>query len=842
MTLRGDIERGFERWSDFVLGWRCTAVASSLLLAGLLGVGLQWLEIETSFDSYLPNDNSAQQLYQRFRQEFGAGERVVVLLRPVQLYDADFLEELTALHDALENELPYLDKITSLVNARHLVGTVDTLISEDLLDEIPSSPAGRERFRRRVRANPLYRNYIIAADESATSIVLELDGAIGVSSPMSLPVSLSGQGLDHRAELFEGFEEEEKAEDEGTGSEDFPRGEMLSTEQSRHLVRALDKIIAEHTPSSAEIFVAGTPLLAHRLGEMLTRDIALFVCLSLGFTAILLFLLFRSFWATFHPLLVVGLSVVGTLGWMGWVGLPMTAVSEILPSLLVAVGVGDAVHIQAMFYRQRESGHGVRESIRWAMGHSGFAVVLTSATTAASMAAFQTAELQPIIDFGIAAPVGVGLALLFSTTLLPVLLSITSMEPTSSLNWSWSRSRPDHDSKARWIDATLLGLGRIGTRRPKSVLTVASILAIIALVGAASLRFSQDDLRWLPEDDSIRIATEALNHSMHGAEPFELLIELAPGFDVQEPAVLEAISEIERRVGQLRVGELTVGQSLSLVDVVEETHRALGADSAAPLRLPASREAVSQELLLFESAAPEDLARLVDSEMRTTRVVMTVPFVDALYYPRFSRAVMAVALEVLADRGLRDQVSIKPTGQLVVAGETFDLLFVSMTRSYAIAFVVMAVLVLVLIGQIRLGILSMLPNLMPILLVLGLMGWIDAPLDVSSMLVGGILIGVVVDDTIHFAHNYARYRSQMKCSLRAVDETLATTGRAMLVTSIVLSIGFFSFMGASLSNVADFGLLCGIGVILAFLADVVMLPALVALAAPCDVDCPAHAN
>jgi predicted RND superfamily exporter protein len=195
---------------------------------------------------------------------------------------------------------------------------------------------------------------------------------------------------------------------------------------------------------------------------------------------------------------------------------------------------------------------------------------------------------------------------------------------------------------------------------------------------------------------------------------------------------------------------------------------------------------------------------------------------------------------VLDERGLRGQGTIEPTGLLVLSGETFDLLFVSMARSYTIAFCLISVLMLILIGQLRLGSLSILPNLTPILLVLGLMGWVDAALDISSMLVGGILIGVVVDDTIHFAHNYARYRLQRTCSLAAIRETLATTGRAMLVTSVVLSIGFFAFTGASLSNVADFGLLCGIGVLLAFLADVVMLPALVAIVAPCAADCPAH--
>lgn len=820
MALRDRIERAFERWADLVLGRRVPVVAASLLLAGGLGLGLQWLEVKTSFESYLPRDNQARLIYGQFQREFGSGERVVLLLEPTDLYDVDFLADLKTFHRALEDGLPYLDDVTSLVDARHLVGTPDTLVSEGLLDELPRDEADLERLRARIRSNPLYQNVIVSADESATSIIVELDGALGDGAGSSEGTDLS--------ELLEGFDDPVVASPGGSTS-----GEMLSTEQSRRLVRALDDIIGEHAPRSAGLSVAGTPLLAHQLGQMLTRDIMVFVSVSLILTSLLLFLLFRSFWATFHPLFVVGLSVVGTLGWMGWTGVPLTAVTEILPSLLVAIGVADAVHIQAMFYKHREGGHDVAACIRWAMGHSGLAVLLTSLTTAASMAAFRAAELQPVIDLGRAAPVGVGLALLFSITLLPVLLSLTPME---------SSRRRDSREATRRIDAVLSALGRLGTRRPRSVLIAVGVLCAVAATGASTLRFSQDDLRWLPEDDSLRIATERLNEVMRGAEPYELLIELAPDADLREPENLEVIREIEARVAALHVGEVSVAQSLSLVDVLEETHRALGNDPQAPLQLPPSRAAVSQELLLFESAAPDDLARFASSDLRTTRVAMTVPFVDALYYPRFSRAVMDVADAVVDERGRRNEFTIRPTGLLMLAGETFQLLFVSMARSYTIAFGVIAVLMLLLIGQIRLGSLSTLPNLTPILLVLGVMGWIDAPLDVSSMLVGGILIGVVVDDTIHFAHNYARYRVETGCSLAAIRETLATTGRAMLATSIALSIGFFAFMGASLSNVADFGLLCGLGVVLAFLADVVMLPALVALAAPCGAECPVHGS
>lgn len=813
MTLRLQAERILTRWTAWVLGHRGIVVACTALVIGMLATGLPRLRMETSFESYLPKNNPALEIYERFRGEFGSGERVVILLRPAEMFDPHFLAELVLLHDALEERLPYLDDVTSLVNARHLVGGEGTLTAEGLLDDVPQDEAGLERLRAKLEDNALYENIIVSQSRAETAIVIELDGSYeetDAGDELLMP---------NDAPFSSGFAEAPIG------------GELLSTEQARRLVRALEEVLSDHAPESTEVFVAGTPVLAHRLGAMLTRDIAVFIGASLCLTALLLAALFGNAWAMIHPLLVVVLSVVGTLGGMGLAGLPLTAVTEVLPSLLITIGVGDAIHIQSMYYKQRELGAAKNDAIVGAMGHSGLAVLLTSVTTAASMAAFQTADLQPIIDLGRAAPFGIMLAFLLSVTLLPVLLASSEMGAGAG---GVGRAR-----RARAFDRVLVGLGRVGTRRPLLVVCVVLALSVLGAAGAMRLRFSQDDLKWLPADDPLRIATEQLNTSMGGAEPFELHVKLGPGRDLREPAIVAALSEIQRGVSGIRSGPVEVAKVLSLGDVLEETHRVLR-DPDDPSPWPDSRAAVSQELLLFEAAAPDDLERLVDARWQQTRLAISVPFVDALYYPNFARDAAELASHTLGERGLGDAVQVIPTGLLTLAGETFELLFVSMVRSYLIGFAVIALLMLLLIGNLRLGLMSWLPNVVPILLVLGLMGWIDAPLDISSMLVGGILIGVVVDDTIHFAHTFARYREEMDCSLRAIRATLETTGRAMLITSTVLSLGFLTFAGASLSNVADFGLFCGAGVILAFLADIVVLPALVSLAAPCPPDCACH--
>jgi predicted RND superfamily exporter protein len=179
---------------------------------------------------------------------------------------------------------------------------------------------------------------------------------------------------------------------------------------------------------------------------------------------------------------------------------------------------------------------------------------------------------------------------------------------------------------------------------------------------------------------------------------------------------------------------------------------------------------------------------------------------------------------------LGDEVEITVTGLMSLAGRTINAVIRSMSRTYLVAFLVITPLMVLLIGNLRIGLLSMVPNLSPILLTLGLMGWLGIPLDAFTLLIGCIAIGLAVDDTIHFMHNFRRYFARSGDVRRAVTETLESTGVAMLFTTLVLSTGFFIYMLSSMHNLFNFGLLTGFTIIMAFLGDVILAPALMALA------------
>jgi predicted RND superfamily exporter protein len=194
---------------------------------------------------------------------------------------------------------------------------------------------------------------------------------------------------------------------------------------------------------------------------------------------------------------------------------------------------------------------------------------------------------------------------------------------------------------------------------------------------------------------------------------------------------------------------------------------------------------------------------------------------DAMAFPPFIQAVVEEA-----ERVFGPEVSIRVSGIVHVIGATMTAVVQTMLRSYAMALAIITPLMVLLIGNVRVGLLAMIPNLTPILLTLGIMGWADIPLDTFTLLIGSVAMGLAVDDTIHFMHNFRRYFDEHANVEVAVRKTLETTGQALLFTSIVLALGFAIYTQAYLTNLFYFGLLTALTIVFAFLADIVLAPAL----------------
>jgi predicted RND superfamily exporter protein len=258
--------------------------------------------------------------------------------------------------------------------------------------------------------------------------------------------------------------------------------------------------------------------------------------------------------------------------------------------------------------------------------------------------------------------------------------------------------------------------------------------------------------------------------------------------------------------------------------VVKEIHQALNENRSDFYAIPDDRLLVAQELLLFENSGSDDLEDVVDSRFQVARFTLKLPFIDAIHYAEFIDVLQAGYSRILPD-----SYQVTTTGIMSILGRTIKAVIYSMAKTYVLAFLIITPLMVLLIGNVRIGLLAMIPNLAPILVTVGLMGWFGLPLDAFTLLIGSIAIGLAVDDTIHFMHNFRRYYGRSGDVRIAVRETLTSTGQALLFTSLVLSTGFLVYTFASMNILFLFGTLTAFTIVMAFLADVLLAPALMAL-------------
>ncbi|MBW2564608.1 MAG: MMPL family transporter, partial [Deltaproteobacteria bacterium] len=494
-------------------------------------------------------------------------------------------------------------------------------------------------------------------------------------------------------------------------------------------------------------------------------------------------------------------------------GVPVTTVTMVLPSFILAVGVGDSVHVLALFYRYLGMTGKKKDSIIHAMGHSGLAIAMTSLTTAAGLASFSTAEIASVANLGIFAGAGVILALIYTTILIPALLAIIPIK---------AKSRPKDNRSL--LDRLLDRVTDFSTGHPRAIAAVSAVLILFSLVVATRLNFSHDVLKWQPEKSPVRIATQKINDELKGSVTLEVILDTGRENGLYDPVILKKLDRLAREIEGIDQGDLFVGMASSVADILKEIHQALNENRPEFYSIPDNPKLIPQEFLLFENSGSDDLEDVIDSRFQLARFTIKVPWLDALKYAPFMKDIDA---RFRAAFGQDADITI--TGLMTLFGHTLTAAIHSMGKSYLIAAGVITIMMILLIGNLRIGLISMLPNLAPIIVTMGIMGLFGLPLDMFTMLIGSIAIGMVVDDTVHFMHNFRRYFNETGDVTEAARQTLHTAGRAMLVTSVVLSIGFFVLMFASMNNVFYFGMLTGITIFLALLADFLLAPALMAI-------------
>ena len=792
-TAIGKIDNQLEKMGYFVFNNKYKVVLAILVFVGLLLSNLPKTTVDTSTEGFLHKSDPSRVAYDAFREQFGRDEKLVVAIKTADIFSQKSLEKLRDLHQDLEKNVPHLNDITSLINARNTQGDKDSLLVEDLFEHWPKNGTDLSKLKQTALNNPLYKNIMISEDGTFTVIVLESNVYTSLGDSREEEDDLGG---------FEEDSSEPKA--------------FITDIENTEMVLATEKILKKYQSDDFKIFFAGSPAVTAYIKSSMMKDMAKFNGLIILTIIIFLSLLFRRASGVILPIFTVILGVVTTISLMSLTGTPLKVVTQILPSLLLAVGVGASVHVLAIFYKHLDTYHNKADAIAHTLKHSGFAIIMTSLTTAAGLISFSTSDVAPVGDLGVFASSGIILILLFTLVLLPALLAIfpTKIKPTKI-------EGEHHDT----MDKILHAMADFSYDHAAKITAVSLIFMASMIFLASSIQYSHNPLKWFKAEHPIRVATETIDREMKGSISLEIVIDTHKENGLYDYALLSEINKMSDYVLTLKNDKYFVGKALSIVDVMKEIHKALNENRPEFYALAKDKNLMAQEILLFENSGTDDLEDFVDAQFSKARITVKMPWIDAFHYHDVLAKVDAYTHEHFNAKG----TTITVTGMIPLLADTISSAIDSAGTSYMFAFGVIALMMMALLASVRLGLVSMIPNLFPVFVVLGMMVLLDLPLDLFTMLIGAIVIGMAVDDTVHFMHNFRRAHMEGKDVKTSIEETLRGTGRAMTVTTIVLSIGFYVYMFASMSNLFAFGLLTGTAIIAALLADFILAPALMTL-------------
>lgn len=764
-----------------------TIIGLVLFISPLM-INMPKIKTDTSIESFLHSNDPKLITYETFKERFGNDLLIFLSIESENIFSIQFLDNLKKLHNEIAKETPYVEEVTSLINVRNTYSENDNLIVEDLITDFPENEIEIEALKKQVLGNPIYTNMIISEDGTFTTLIIKIaNERKGIRD--------SGWESD-----IAGFESFTNKKTESLKKIKNDKTNNLSNAEYQILIETLEPIMKKYEDKNFKIRIAGTPSISYYLQKTIGSDMGKFVFISLLVIVFIMAIMFRRISGVFIPLTIIILSILTTVGSMALLGVPIQLSTQILPSYLCAVIIGATIHALSGFYKELK-GTNKRDAIINSFSHTALPICMTSLTTAVGLIAFTTADLAPITNFGYFGSLGVLAGLLYTLILIPALIAILPIKKKLS-----NRSKKLSD----FMDKILLSISHFSINHAKSIIA----LGIIAIICSASLitkvKFSHNEILWVPEDSPIRKATTLIDQKLKGTTTVEVIIDTKKEEGVKKRDFVMKLEEVAEELTKYKDNEIFVGKTFSVNDIIKEVNRALDNE----FKIPGSDSLVSRNYLLFENSGTDDMEKIVDVQYSLCRFTIKLPWVDAIKYNDFLDKV-----ESIFKGKFGDSAEITMTGTTAIIGATLKSVIYSTAKSLIIAILMISIMMILLIGNFKMGIISMVPNLFPIVSGLGIMVIMSIPLDMATMMIANIVIGLAVDDSIHFFHNFRNYYIEYNNTVIAINKTFLAIGRAMVTTSVILSLGFFMYTLSDLSFLWNFGFLTGLLIIIALASD-----------------------
>ncbi len=793
---------------------RAPVVASVLFVTAALAACIPWLRTDPSPEKLVASRDGQAATAAELRESFGDSDRVVVLLvraadvlRPTPLGYLHLLSR----HFVGDAGIARVDSVTVTPLARRAPPVPSTLTLDDLAgedldgdedDRPPLSIEVQDALGALAAAEP--QRY----PQGVLSLFGQLDGV--ESGPL---VEGDAVSADDAARVREALEDAPLLEGRLISADRRVAAVMLQLAGVDHDARdaevdRIERWIGTHPPpAGVRVDAGGLPVLRRALSQGIAADQRVLLPITMLVCAVLLLAGLRWLGGVALSLATVGIAAAMVVGGMAAVGEPMNVLNEIVPPLLIIIGVSDAIHLVSR-YREELRGNDDRfRAARRTVRSMAVACFFTSITTAVGLASLLVSETEMLREFGLLAAVGVMLAYVVTIAFLPAALTyLPKPEPLAA--------------RGDWLERGIARLTRVCLRRRGPVLAASGALMGLALVAGAGVRVDTRLLDPFDDDAPAVVTTHLMEDELSGTRPLEVLLHSDDPARFRDPHVLAAL---DRTADWAARQPIALGVT-SATDVLHEGWRVLDDDpSLRHAGFVSPRQVDALETLMTESD-PSPLRAYLREDGRVLRMQVMLADAGAQASQRFIEG-----LRSRLEAGLPSDVDIAMTGEAYIGSLALESVVDDLTGSLAVAVVIIFAMLAFLFRSTRLAMVSIPVSLTPLIATAAWMRLRGISLDVATAIIFSIALGLAVDGTIHVLARFREERARRRSVDAAILAAARGTGRAIVVSCATLSVGFGVLAASELVPVRQFGELIAVSVASCALATLVILPPLVSL-------------
>ncbi len=711
---------------------------------------------------FLENDRTMLD-YNNLLKLFGDDEFLVIGIEnknKTSIFQRESIEAISKITEFLR-DLDHITKVQSLSKVEIITAAEDVLTVEKLFDGFDLTPEKYNAKEKTALNEPLINGFLIT-DDSAFSLVYARTTHVEGS-------------ITHKVELSRKIQAFLK---------NFPGKERFN------------------------FYYAGGPALDESFLSTFEKDRSVLIPLVLIIIALVLLYSFRSLTGVLLPVIVIVGTVILVYGFTALMNHELNILNAIVPVIVLAIGIADAVHILVDYYHEVNMGRTSKKAAENTIINLFSPCFFTSITTSISFLAFTTSRIVPLRELGMQSAFGVFVAFVLSITFLPALLSYFKTKGVKAKKIT----------QENIFFNLFIKIAKFTPEQNKKILITYGILTLLFIYFVLQVKVDANAMNYFKDNITVKIDTEYIDSRLKGTLNAEFIIDAEADGGVKNPAFLRKLEKFQNYLQTIP----EFGRVISMLDYLKKMNQAMHNDDKAYYKIPDSREETAQYLLLYSFTSPdEDLSDMIDFKYRHARISVRIPIMDTSK----NKALMEKVKVFLKTEF--PYLPVNPTGLVILFNNIDEYILDSQISSFSLAFLLIFFMMVLVFRSLKFGALSMIPNLLPVLAAGGLMGFLGINLEFGTVMVACVVIGIGVDDTIHYIGRYLRKRRENIGIRESIQLALTESGKPIIFTSIILFFGFFVLLFASLTLNIYFGLLVCIAVIVALLADLFYLSAII---------------